>query len=176
MAFKMKRNKSNFPFKNSPLKLLVDPYQVNVDKQLEHAAGNAVRDYKAKFDRHRLGHNSTGGDFDNQPMYTAPNSHTINLANKTLEKRLNIINDRMKTRADWKSGKTAQLNKIYADRDNDADWKSGKYTADEWISKKKSELGTRTKRKSPMKSLGKRITRALGGGKKIPGCKYNPGG
>ena len=32
------------------------------------------------------------------------------------------------------------------------------------------------KNNSPMKSLGKKITRALGGGKKIAGCKYNPGG
>ena len=36
-------------------------------------------------------------------------------------------------------------------------------------------LGCRCK-SSPMKSLGKKITRALGGGRKIAGCKYNPGG
>ena len=34
----------------------------------------------------------------------------------------------------------------------------------------------RKAKNSPMTSLGKKITRALGGGRKIPGCKYNPGG
>ena len=144
MAFKMKRNKGNFPFKRSPLKLLIDPYQVDIDEQLKHAAGNAIRDYNAVFDRHKLGHNATGGNFSKQPMYVAPNTHKVDQANRTLEHRMNIITDRMNKRSDFTSGKTAQLNKLFADRPDD--WhKGGTISNEEWMANQKNKLGMKSK-------------------------------
>jgi len=154
MAFKMKRNKGNFPFKISPLKLLTNPQQVDIDDQLEHAAASAARDYKGVFDRHRLGHNLTGGNFDDMPSYVAPNQHKVQQANRTLEHRMNIITDRMNKRSDGTSGKTAKLNKILADKDNDPNWTSGKYSMEEYRNiqmdklgmKSKSDIGSKTKK------------------------------
>jgi len=145
MAFKMKRNKGNFPFKTSPLKLLMNPQQVDIDDQLEHAAGNAARDYKGIFDRHILGNNATGGNFTEQPGYIAPNLHKVQQANRTLEHRMSIITDRMNKRADGVSGKTAKLNKILADKDNDPNWTSGKYSMEEYRNIQMGKLGMKSK-------------------------------
>tara|TARA_R110002020_G_scaffold465524_1_gene687000 strand:- start:3130 stop:3831 length:702 start_codon:yes stop_codon:yes gene_type:complete len=145
MGFKMKRNKGNFPFKKSPLKLLTNPYQVDIDEQLEHAAANAARDYKGVFDRHRLGHNLTGGNFDDMPSYVAPNQHKVQQANRALEHRMSIIADRMNKRSDWTSGKAGKLAQLERNKDSDPDWISGKYSAEEWRDIQKRKLGMKTK-------------------------------
>ena len=151
MAFKMKRSKGNFPFKRSPLKLISDPYQVDMDEQLEHAARNAAGEYKAVFDRHSLGHNQGGGDFTSQPGYIPPNLHKVQSANRTLEHKMDIIADRMNKRHDYTSGKTAKLNKLFADRPDD--WhKGGTISNEEWIAKQKNKLGMKSKSEVESKS------------------------
>jgi len=140
----MKRNKGDFPFKTSPLKLLVDSRQADMDENLKYAARDAAGEYKAVFDRHNLGHNQGGANFADQPGYIPPNLHKVQSANRALEHKMDIIADRMNKRHDYTSGKMAKLNANFANRPDN--WhKGGTISNEEWMESQRNKLGMRSK-------------------------------